>query len=426
MWRDEDSIAGAKLTPICVAQFPSAFSPSFGGVEELSAQLGRELERRGHRVRVVTNRWPRKLAVRERLEGLDVVRPAMRVGGGSLKSKANAAITGPMIRRQLAGDLRRFGADLIHVICVSSNAGYALHAARRLGLPLVVTAQGELTMDATRLYERSSAARERLGRLLDAADAVTGCSRQVLDELERWHIERGGMPFEERGRVIYNGIRVADFAGGSGRPHGSQGRPYVLGIGRQVREKGFDILLRAYRRLVESWDDHEGVPGLVLVGDGPERDSLEKSAGELGLNPVCRHHDPDILGEAGRGPVVVFPGRAGRAAALSWLKGASAVVLSSRHEPFGIVNLEAMAAGSPVIATRVGGVPEFVTDGENGLLVEPESPEAIGKALARVLGDEALAEGLRARGLETAESFDWSAITDQYEEVYDRVLRRRG
>ena len=127
----------------------------------------------------------------------------------------------------------------------------------------------------------------------------------------------------------------------------------------------------------------------------------------------------------GLGDRVTFPGRVDHATAMRLFAGCSSFVLPSRHEPFGIVNLEAMAAGKAVVATRVGGVPEIVTDGENGLLVEPEDSAELATALRRLADDAALRERLGAAGRQRAEGFTWPAIASAYLDVYETVLDRR-
>ena len=95
------------------------------------------------------------------------------------------------------------------------------------------------------------------------------------------------------------------------------------------------------------------------------------------------------------------------------------------HEPMGIVNVEAMASGAPVVATRVGGVPEIVEHERTALLVAPEDPAALAAAIERVLRDPELAARLSAAGRAAAERFDWTAIAGQYRDIYRRVLASR-
>jgi glycosyltransferase involved in cell wall biosynthesis len=124
-----------------------------------------------------------------------------------------------------------------------------------------------------------------------------------------------------------------------------------------------------------TFDALASVPGvtLAIAGDGPDREPLERRATELGL--------------AGRAR---FLGSLPRDGVLRLFRAADAVVLSSAWENLPHTVLEALAVGSPVIATSVGGVPEVVRDGENGLLVEPNDPRALADAIGRLFADDDL------------------------------------
>lgn len=387
-----------------IAIFASAFHPSLGGVEELVRQLAHALKRAGHEAIVVTERWPRDLPAFEEYEGIRVYRFPFRVATSArrfwvrLKSVVSHRLTGGAIERRIAEVLRREKIDIIHVQCVSSNAIYAQNAARRLGLPLVVTLQGELTMDATQLFQRSPQARQMMRNALENADAITGCSGQTVAEAQDFY----GQPFGERARVVYNGIRLADFADAAPYQHL---RPFILGIGRHVPQKGFDVLLRAYaqmRREVEG--KVETVPDLLLAGDGASHEALKALGEELEL-----------------GGALHFVGRVDRAGAVALFKGCEFFVLPSRHEPMGIVNLEAMAAGRAVVASRVGGVPELVEDGKNGILVPPDDPGFLALALGRLVSEPALSKRLGECGARRARDFDWDVIAARYLQIYQGV-----
>lgn len=384
---------------LSIALFPSAFSPSLGGVEELSLRLTQAWMALGHDVRVYTERWPRDLPSACVHEGVEARRFAFRVPQArGLKPKVSWAAAWWGTNRALREDLRGFKPDVVHVQCVSSAVDYALPAARALGVPFVVTLQGELSMDANGLYQRPGGAQRRMFRALDSADAVTACSKQTLDEAERFYVERGGEAFGDRGQVIYNGIDLKSFEYVTPHEHL---RPYVFALGRHVHQKGFDVLLRA---MVDVPTSHD----LILAGDGPERGALERLAEELGIEER-----------------VVFPGRLDSAAVRQHMKGASVFVLPSRHEPFGIVNLEAMASGTPVVATRVGGVPEFVVDGVTGVLVEAGDPERLAAAIFASIdsGSSALTV---SRSFERVGTFDWLRLGNEYLEVFQRVKSSRS
>jgi glycosyltransferase involved in cell wall biosynthesis len=142
-------------------------------------------------------------------------------------------------------------------------------------------------------------------------------------------------------------------------------------VGRLTRQKALGTALRAVARVPEA--------RLVVVGDGPERGALERLAAELGLD--------------GR---VSFRGSLPREEALRLLAGAEGALLSSDWENLPHAAVEALSVGTPVVSTAVGGVPEVVRDGENGLLVPPGSPEALAGAVGRLLGEEGLRTSLAA------------------------------
>lgn len=384
----------ASVRPRRPALFASSFHPHIGGVEEAVRQLTQEHRRRGSSPVVLTNRYPKDLPARAVYEGQEVLRHPFRVPEPTLRQMGGWLVHGRRTQHQIDRQLRERACDLVHVQCVSSNGRYALGASRRLDLPLVVTMQGELTMDATDVYARSRQLRRTWRQLLDGAQAVTACSAHALREAERVY----GKPFGARGRVVYNGIRPEDFIG---QPKARRSRPYVLGLGRFVHQKGFDVLLRAFAQLGSAVRDVD----LVLAGDGPARAELEKLADDLRLD--------------GR---VHFPGRVDHAGAVELLQGAEVFVLPSRHEPQGIVLLEAMAAGAPVLAHAVGGVPEVVKDGVNGLLYEG-GPEQLAERLLPLVQHGKANSALAAAGRITATEFSWTAICDQYERVYDAAGR---
>lgn len=377
-----------------IALFASAFHPHIGGVEELCRQLAHEYQARGHTVAVFTERWPRSLPADEIHAGIPVHRFPFRVWSEGWKAKVKFLATHRLVRRRLLARLKAFRPDVLHVQCVSNNARYALEIQARTGVPLVVTLQGELTMDAQQVFQRSALARDTLRRALRRADAVTACSQQTLAEAAAFF----GEPLGERARVVYNGIAAG--AADHVVPF-SHLCPYVLAIGRHVPQKGFDVLLRALADLRD-----RGQPcDLILAGDGPEHPALRALADDLRLTKV------------------LFVGRVDHARAMSLFAGCTVFVLPSRHEPFGIVNLEAMAHARPIVASRVGGVPEIVADDENGLLVPPGDSPALADALGRLLADEGLRQRLGHAGRERAAGFTWPTIAGEYLEVYATARR---
>ena len=380
-----------------VAIFASAFHPAMGGVEELCRQLALNYRANGMDAIIITNRWPRNaMAEYELFEGIPVYRLAIRVPEGSLKMRLTFRLTIGAEMARLHSILKKHNSDLLHIQCVTTSAYHALRAHEALKLPLFVTTQGERVMDAGKIFEKSPLMNQLLRELYDKAAFISACSRDTLNDAEQFY----GKPFgSDRAKVIYNGITLKDFEDAAPYAHL---KPYILGIGRSVPQKGFDILLRAFAQSGIASHD------LLLAGDGPERPALEQLARDLKL-----------------GEKVKFLGRAERPVAVSLFKGCSFFVLPSRLEPQGIVNLEAMACGKAVVASKVGGVPEVVRDGETGLLFPGEDAAALSDALVRMSSDENLRAKMGAAGRARAETFDWSALAEEYRGVYRQILARR-
>ncbi len=380
-----------------IAIVASSFHPHLGGVEELVRQLALAQLTQGHHPMVCTNRWPKDLPAREQFQGFPLRRYAFRVPAVPGKMTWAAKALGPFALLRFCSELKAFRTQLIHIQCVSSAAQYAIPAARYLGVPLVVTLQGELTMDPAGIYQRPGFSQTLLRRSLDRADFITGCSAKTLRDAEDFY----GRPFGERSAVIFNGARIDDFDHATPYSHP---RPYIFALGRLVPQKGFDILLRAFA--TDELASHD----LLLAGSGAEIDNLKSLAAQLGISQ--RVH---------------FLGHCDRARTVSLFKGAQFFVLPSRaDEGLPVVSAEAMAAGVATVATATGGTPEAVVPEETGLLVPREDPLALRAAMIRVAGDPVLRATLAAGACKRAPLFSWPVIARQYEDMYRRVLEKHA
>ncbi len=375
-----------------IAVFASSFHPHLGGVEELVSQLARRLQGRGVPTIVVTNRWPRQLPEREVVEGTEVIRVPMRTPDSGPKSRLSYLLTTRAIESRLERLMAEEQITLIHVHCVGPNGLYAMRVSERTGIPLVVTAHGEITMDASRLYERSAFANRYLRRICGRARLVTAVSEKTASDLrQRIGHRPAGL------RVIHTGADVSEFSTATPRP---RDRRYISAAGRLVPQKGFDVLIRSYAlaRLPEL--------DLLIAGEGPERQRLAGLVAELGL--------------VGR---VQLLGRLSHHEIAELHAGADFFVLSSvAEEGFPLVCVEALASGLPLVATRSGGVEELVEDGVQGLLVDMGDPQGLSHALRRLGTDGALRAEMAVEARERAEQFDWDVITRQYLELYREVV----
>ncbi|MGD9922183.1 MAG: glycosyltransferase [Pseudorhodoplanes sp.] len=171
--------------------------------------------------------------------------------------------------------------------------------------------------------------------------------------------------------------------------------PWIIGVGRLIRQKGFDRLIRAVADLKRP------EMRLVLVGEGPDRDALAAKARDLGVTL----HMPGFV----RQPV-------------HWLAHADVFVLSSRWEGFGHVIVEAMAAGAPVVAFDCPHGPrDIIVDGVNGLLVSDGDLAALSGAMAALLDDRDLARRLSAAAMADAARFSSARIADSYLKLFSSL-----
>lgn len=234
--------------------------------------------------------------------------------------------------------------------------------------------------------------------LLRASDLIVAPSNAYRQDVARVFPELTGKIV-----FIHNGVDLSEVELVPGTSTSPNGTPYVLCVAMHNEKKGIDVLLRAFAQLQ---DAHPNLR-LVLAGDGPLRVQLEALAASLGLTGK-----------------VEFCGRQTRSQVGELLRNCEVFVLPSRSEPFGIVLIEAMACGKPVVATTAGGIPEIVQNEVNGILVEPDNSKALAQAIDRVLEDEILQMRLATKGLKTArEQFNFAHTAASYEAVLSRLKK---
>ena len=288
---------------------------------------------------------------------------------------------------------RRARPDLVHAHWVLPGGVVALALHRLFGVPYIVTAHAA---DIFRLRTRPLQAIKR--RIVARAAFVLPVSAEGAEVL--------GLPPDRASSVVPMGVDVDRISGEVGERASEKGR--FLFVGRLVEKKGLDVLLRA---LAEVPDGR-----LVVVGDGPMRGALEELGRELGL-----------------GERVSFAGRQGSGRVAEELRRAHALVVPSRVARDGdadgtpVVMAEGMAAGVPVIASRLGGLSEHIASEETGLLVQPDDSPALAEALRRVLEHpEEASTWADAAQAHARENLDVAVTARRYQELIDVSLRRSG
>lgn len=290
--------------------------------------------------------------------------------------------------------IREFRPDIIHSFLPPANvvAGYA---SRLCCVPHLVLSCRDLGI-GRRWYVRS--AERSVARW---ASAITCCSNAVRDSVR----SRFGGDLDKY-VTIYNGVTVERFeqVRNSGAVEMPQGKRTVIGTVCRLEEptKGLPILIEAMALLKKSYPNRSFC--LWIVGDGPAKSALQQLCGRLGLN-----HDVVFMGE--------------RHDVMQILHRFNLYVQPSLSEGFGIAIAEAMAAGLPVVASAVGGIPEVVLHGQTGWLVPPGNPAALADSIAQCTAHPHQSHELGRRGWERVKQcFTIQSAVRRHEELYERLM----
>jgi glycosyltransferase involved in cell wall biosynthesis len=388
-----------------------------GGQNVYVAQVARHLARRGMRVDVFTRRDDPRLAEVEHLPGgVRVIH--IKAGPERYVPKENLLDhMNEFAARMLdwTGGQREY--DLVHANFFMSGVVAAQYRHAR-GVPFAITfhALGRVRMlhqgKADR-FPRQRAAIER--QLMRQADCVIAeCPQDRIDQISLY----GADP--EKIRVVPCGFDEAEF-----RPIDplvarrqigiANDERLVLHIGRMVPRKGVDNVIRGFARLVRK----SPMPARLVIVGGESDDPDPALTPEIGRLQA-------LASKEGVAERVVFTGRRSREWLQYYYSAADFFVTTPWYEPFGITPLEAMACGTPVIGSRVGGLQYSVRDGETGYLVPPNDPEALCERMTRLLADPALLSQFSQQAFEWVNRhFTWRKVAAQLARVYAEVAARR-
>jgi len=355
-----------------------------GGVNAHIAHLANALRDRGHHAWIFA---PGRRDI-EVAEGITLMGRSIPVpSGGSLARVTLSPRSGRRVKKELARqhfDIIHLHEPLVPVLPMQfmrfSNAPKVgtFHTARENG---------------SRLYNFNHRLLRRWSRMLDGRIAVSAAAASLVSRY-----------FPGDYEVIPNGIDLGRFSTRVLPPPGLESlQPYVLFVGRFEERKGLPVLLEAFRTVQARHPEMR----LVVVGHGSRRQQYEQYAEDLNVHGV--HF-------AGYVPDESLPAYYQHAAAFC--------APNTGNESFGMVLIEAMAAGVPVVASRIDGFREVVRDGEHGLLVPPLDARALAEALCRVLSDQPLATALCLRGFQRARDFSWNSVVDRVVDYYECVLDR--
>lgn len=388
-----------------------------GGMNVYVRELSRNLGRRGVGVDVFTRRQD---------EGVDRI---VEFGEGARVIHVDAGPARSMDKYDVLQYLPQFldgvrsfrrDADVDYQVVhshywLSSPVATALSA--EWGVPLVAMFHtlGKMKNRVSRAgSERENGERIEIERLtMLAGDRLVAASPADRDQMVEFY---GAL--RSKIRVVPGGVDTTTF-----RPFPSEVARAVLGlgpgklvlfVGRIQRLKGIDLLLEAFARLVADGSGGES-PRLMLVGGRDLADRSDPEAVELARLRAVAHN----LGLDG---LVSFQGAVPHSMLPTFYSAADVVVVPSLYESFGLVALEAMACGVPVVASRVGGLQWTVQDGRSGFLVPRRDPELFAAAIRLILADDALRSSMAREAVEIAASFSWDAVADRTLRIYGELV----
>ena len=358
-----------------------------GGVTDHINNLAAEFRSSGHTVRIVA-----PCSAPQRIADEDFIpmgRPVSVPSGGSV-ARVSFSI---WLRWRIKAMLEREAFDIVHLH--EPMAGFVtlnvLSLAKSMSEVLIGTFH---TYRGTRLYQIGGV---KIGKpYFDRLDGRIAVSQPAHQFISRH--------FPASYEIIPNGINVDDFVTAEPLPELDDGKINLLFLGRLEKRKGLRYLLSAYSKLKWDWPNLR----LIVVGPGKPDDESYRIIGERGLQDV------------------VFVGRVSAEEKARYYKSAHIYCSpATGGESFGIVLLEAMAAGSPVVASDIAGYSSVLTNGHDGLLVEPKKDDQLATAIAELLKDPALRARLAVNGRRTVEVFRWERVAGRVMDYYNNFLESR-
>ncbi len=351
------------------------FYPKIGGVTTHVEGLARELVRRGHDVAIFTKSAPYD----DECLGLRVCR---------VNSFFRTARTLDVpILEELESALKTFNPDVVHGHHAFSPVSlFSISTGRRIGAKTILTNHSiSILYNFDHLWHPSSYLLFPYRQLIGMADEVVAVSKAAATFISHFT--------DKEAKVIPNGICAKDFAPERKVYDGKS----VLFVGRFSYRKGISLLLEAMREVISRQPDAQ----LTIAGAGSAA-PLQLLVRGMGLNGNVR-----IIPNVERGTL------------LDLYRRSNVFVMPSIFgESFGIVLLEAMASGTPIVATNQGGISEVIKDGDNGFIVRKYRPDDMADAILAVLNDSRAFGRMSGECLASARRYDWSRVAGELESTY--------
>jgi glycosyltransferase involved in cell wall biosynthesis len=357
-----------------IAIIVNFFPPkNLGGTEIASYNLAKHLTKRGHEIHIITS--------------YDEGMPKFGNVQGFYVHKINssrARVIGVLsFWLKIFLKIREIKPDILHAQDLSMSLPAYL-SRKILKIPYVVWGRG------TDVYHPRNFERFTMKPILRNAHAILALTEDMREKLK--------CIYDTRIYVIPNGIDLEEYKDVMIIPNRKKGTKEILFVGRLHPIKGVQYLLRAMKQVQEKIPDAR----LILVGDGEERERLVSLSIQLGIQKYVQ-----FIGITPHNVVKTF------------MQQADVFVLPSLSEGFPNVILEAMACGLPIIASRVGGIPDIITNDTNGYLVEVKDTNDMANKILLLLSDDALRKKLSDTNRHQIEKYSWENVISELEKIYD-------
>jgi glycosyltransferase involved in cell wall biosynthesis len=379
----------------------NAYHPVVGGVEKAAAYLARELGRLDCKVTVVAARNPISLPEFEVVDSISVYRLPYYVYRDSLKSAIASFIGMPIACFKLIRLALQARPCICHVhflyhnaVCVELIRGFL----KRFGIPVIVSFHGGDAPNIPKTYIATHTSESMIlnwaaKRLLVRSDALTAVSKDRREAI------LSAIPDKNlKIKVINNGVDTKVFA-----PRPVEERDAILAVGTLTHAKGYDVMLRAFAQIAGRHSKWK----LKIAGDGELKKPIIKLASLLGISEKVH-----FLGSISTDRVV------------SEINQSAFVVSASRWEGFSLAALEALSCGKPLITTDVPGAREMMVDGVTGVIVPRENPEALARAMEKLINDRQARTRMGKSARQYIVSrFTWENVAKQYRDLYESVMK---
>ena len=363
----------------------SLYHPHVGGIETMVTELSQFYRGQGVESVVLTKKWPTTLTEEDYYKDTKIYRV--------LSARTETEFSN--IIEWAKNNENKIKADIIHVIGVRRPLPLiGLLLSQYWNVPLISTIAGsEIPNTGDSETETVwNEGREIMRPVLEASNIITCVSKALENDL------RGIVPNLNYVRTVYAGIDT-EFINSVSCTETEKN--YIISLRRLTLSKGVDILIRAFKDIANKYPQIR----LLIAGEGPEEENLKTLARNLNLDDKIK-----------------FIGTVSLTRAISLLKGAICTVIPSISEGGSLVNIEAQAASCPVIASRVGGIPEYVQDGVSGLLFESKNLKDLVDKVKTIISNASLRNKLIEGGVEHAKKFSWDILGPQYLALYNEVI----